>query len=126
MNTCVCVHLCEEDRREGQRRQDVVMENKMLLFMCKEPLFSARGPSSLVPRLFLVEERASVRDYYETTRKPGYEATLIPGRGVASFPGSTQLSVACSTEKRRKAGQGLGTKLAEEQKLSYMYISIIA
>ena len=36
---------------------------------------------------------------------------LIPGDTVASFPGPAQLSIACSTEKRRKAGRGLGTRL---------------
>ena len=30
---------------------------------------------------------------------------------LASFPGPAQLSVACSTNKRRKAGRGLGTRL---------------
>ena len=30
---------------------------------------------------------------------------------LASFPGPVQLFVACSTEKRRKAGRGLGTRL---------------
>jgi len=32
-------------------------------------------------------------------------------KSLASFPGPAQLSVACSTVKRRKVGWGLGTRL---------------
>ena len=40
-----------------------------------------------------------------------YELSYISALAVASYPGPAQLSVAISTEKRRKAGRGVGTRL---------------